>query len=101
MRFLRKLHKWLGLLLGVQLILWLMSGLAMSLLDRSLVSGGSSAVLEDSFALLPADARVAEPAAVLAAYDAGSVIGLELTTLLQRWVWRVVTHRGAWLHDAT
>ena len=39
MMFLKKLHKWIGLLVGVQVILWLSSGLVISLLDPSRVSG--------------------------------------------------------------
>lgn len=39
MRLLKKLHKWLGLLIGIQVVLWLLSGLVISLLDPVKVSG--------------------------------------------------------------
>lgn len=39
MMFLKKLHKWVGLLIGIQVVLWLGSGLVISLLDPSKVSG--------------------------------------------------------------
>jgi len=39
MVFLKKLHKWVGLLIGIQVLLWLLSGLVMSLLDPAKVSG--------------------------------------------------------------
>ena len=39
MRLLKKLHKWIGLLIGVQVLLWLLSGLMISLLDPEKVSG--------------------------------------------------------------
>lgn len=39
MRFLKKLHKWTGLLIGLQVMLWLLSGLVISLLDPAKVSG--------------------------------------------------------------
>ena len=39
MIFLKKLHKWVGLLIGIQVLLWLLSGLVMSLLDPAKVSG--------------------------------------------------------------
>ena len=39
MVFLKKLHKWVGLLIGIQVLLWLLSGLLMSLLDPAKVSG--------------------------------------------------------------
>lgn len=39
MRLLKKLHKWIGLLIGIQVLLWLLSGLIISLLDPDKVSG--------------------------------------------------------------
>lgn len=36
---LKKLHKWVGLLIGLQVLLWLLSGLAISLIDPLKVSG--------------------------------------------------------------
>jgi ferredoxin len=39
MRFLKKLHKWVGLLIGIQVLFWLVSGLAISLLDPVKASG--------------------------------------------------------------
>ncbi len=38
-RFLKKLHKWVGLLIGIQVLFWLISGLVISLLDPVKVSG--------------------------------------------------------------
>jgi len=37
--YLKKLHKWVGLLIGIQLLLWLTSGLMISLLNPEKVSG--------------------------------------------------------------
>ena len=39
MRFLKKLHKWIGLLIGLQVLLWVLSGLVISLLDPAKVNG--------------------------------------------------------------
>lgn len=39
MRLLKKLHRWVGLLIGLQVLLWLFSGLVISLLDPAKVSG--------------------------------------------------------------
>ena len=39
MTVLKKLHKWVGLLIGAQVLLWLFSGLVISLLDPAKVSG--------------------------------------------------------------
>ena len=40
MIFFRKLHKWLGLVIGAQLVVWLLSGTVISLIDQQKVSGG-------------------------------------------------------------
>ncbi|MGH3711781.1 MAG: hypothetical protein ACRDRQ_27630, partial [Pseudonocardiaceae bacterium] len=37
--WMRKIHKWIGLLIGIQFVLWLGSGLTMSLLDHDQVQG--------------------------------------------------------------
>ena len=42
MIFLRKLHKWLGLIIGAQMLVWLISGMLISLVDQRTVSGGST-----------------------------------------------------------
>ena len=39
--WMRKIHKWIGLLIGLQFVLWLASGLMMSLLDHDTVQGHS------------------------------------------------------------
>jgi len=39
-RFLKQLHKWVGLLIGIQILLWMVSGLAISLLDLYATSLG-------------------------------------------------------------
>lgn len=39
MLFFKKLHKWIGLLIGIQVFIWVLSGLMISLLDPAKVSG--------------------------------------------------------------
>ncbi len=39
MSFLKKLHKWVGLIIGLQVLLWLSSGLVISVLDPAKVNG--------------------------------------------------------------
>ena len=39
MKFLKKLHKWLSLLIGLQVLAWVLSGLVISLLDPEKVTG--------------------------------------------------------------
>lgn len=38
-RVLKRVHKWVGLLIGAQVFLWVLSGLVISLLDAEKVSG--------------------------------------------------------------
>ena len=42
MTTIRKFHKWLGLAIGLQVIIWVTSGMIISLLDQNLVSGSST-----------------------------------------------------------
>ena len=41
--FLRRVHKWIGLLIGLQFLLWALSGAMMAVLDMEEVSGGPKA----------------------------------------------------------
>lgn len=41
--WLRRIHKWVGLAIGVQFVLWTVSGAAMALLDMDQVAGGKPA----------------------------------------------------------
>jgi len=78
MQLLKKLHKWVGLLIGIQVLLWLLSGLVISLLDPIKVSGRqwtSPAVAEPQF-LGPT--ALLEPAEVPAEHLKGA-LGIELT----------------------
>lgn len=38
--WLRKIHKWVGLVIGIQVLLWALSGAGMALLDMETVAGG-------------------------------------------------------------
>lgn len=100
MRFMRKLHKWLGLMVGIQLGLWLLSGLVMSLLDEGVVSGAVTAAFEHDDELLPADATIMEPATLLQQHSIETAHEVELRRYLGRWVWRVQIESQASLYDA-
>lgn len=41
--WLRRIHKWVGLIIGVQFLLWAISGTAMALLNMEEVAGGERA----------------------------------------------------------
>ena len=43
--WLRKIHKWVGLVIGLQFLIWAISGTAMALLDMEEVAGGEMAAM--------------------------------------------------------
>ncbi len=92
----RTLHKWFGLVLGLQFLIWALSGAVMAILDHHKVSG--------EHALLPVAHLTSAPnprplAAVEAAVGA-PVITLELKPLFDRWVYQATTPHGVRLLDA-
>src|SRR3546814_11623581 len=42
--FFRRIHKWVGLILGLQFLLWALSGSVMALLDKDQVGGPGGAM---------------------------------------------------------
>jgi hypothetical protein len=91
----RRIHKWIGLLLGLQFLLWAISGTAMALLDMEAVAGGGAAA--------PAPAALAPSRAwpeVRRALGGTPVTTLEVRPLLNRHVLEVGTPAGVRLFDA-
>ena len=99
MRLLKKLHKWVGLLIGIQMAVWLLSGLVISLLDPAKVNGswwmqenaGETPGLGQAALLEPADL----PGGLLR--DASSI---DLTSRRGRAVYRIAHADGISLLDA-
>ena len=56
MLFLRKLHKWLGLVIGLQVVLWAASGVMFAWLDPDAVDAASSVRTVEPRSSLPDDA---------------------------------------------
>jgi hypothetical protein len=92
---LRVLHKWIGLVIGLQLLLWTLSGAAMALIDMNEVAGG--------------EIRVQPPARppagdvwpkVQAALSRDPVTALSLRPLLGGHVYEVRSAAGVRLFDA-
>ena len=92
----RKIHKWTGLILGIQFLLWTVSGLGMALLDHREVGGGASRP-EPAPAQLPANGGWERTAGSLAEQE---VTGLAVRPLLDRQVFEVATSKGVRLFDA-
>ncbi|HEY0682283.1 MAG TPA: PepSY domain-containing protein [Steroidobacter sp.] len=98
MGFLRKLHKWLGLIVGLQVVLWSISGLIFAWLDHHQVSAEHS-VREPERTVLPRAPALVEPANWLSTSGEGEILEIRLATLLDQWVWRVQTTIGVSLRS--
>ncbi len=96
-RFVRQLHRWLGLLIAAQLLLWVIGGLVMSVLRLEEVRGDDR-VAQRPAAALPADG-VLPPAQVIGAHDT-PVSGLALVMLDGRPAYRLKAGKESWLVDA-
>ena len=98
MIFFRKLHKWLGLLIGAQLIIWLLSGSLISFIDQQAVSGGITRQAPND-ALSSASTGVLFPATQLP-LSMNSVQSITLNSFLSKPVYRVVQNNATFLFDA-
>jgi uncharacterized iron-regulated membrane protein len=92
----RQIHKWVGLILGLQFLLWTVSGLGMALLDHEEVSGGP----RPPQAAAPPMPATAGWATALQSLGSQSLIGLSVRPLLDRQIFEVVTADGVRLFDA-
>jgi uncharacterized iron-regulated membrane protein len=92
---LRRLHKWIGLLIGLQLVLWTLSGAAMSFLDHHQVQGGETAAPSD-----PPLPLASAWNAIRATGTAESISAMTLRPLLGRHVYELATPAGVRLVDA-
>ncbi|SEA46470.1 NADH:ubiquinone reductase (Na(+)-transporting) subunit F [Microbulbifer marinus] len=99
MNFVKVAHKWLSLVIGLQLALWLASGLAFNLLDSSVVSGRHLAASPATAELSTADVTVGHDA-IARLYAPGSVVDIRLQPGLEHPVYRVQTQDGIELRDA-
>lgn len=88
MNFLRKLHKWLGLLIGVQVVLWTVSGLMFAWLDHHEVMAEHSAHPPKP-AVLGNERALVDPSAWLHEYAGREIYEIRLVSLLDGWLWRV------------
>jgi hypothetical protein len=96
MFLIRTLHKWFGLILGLQFLIWSLSGAVMALLDHHKVSG-EHAVLA---AAMPAAAPSPSPLTAVQAAVGAPILKLELKALFDRWVYQATTAEGVRLLDA-
>jgi hypothetical protein len=96
MFMIRWLHKWFGLVLGLQFLLWALSGATMALLDHHEVSG-EHAILPVAEIAPPTDPQ---PLAAVAERVGAPVLALQLKPLFDRYVYEATTPTGVRLIDA-
>lgn len=95
--WMRKIHKWIGLLIGLQLVLWMSSGFVMSLLDAEKVRGREFRAPAAAKRPWPADAMPVDRLLETARAPAHSV---STGWLLDRPVYRLVGEKTTQLIDA-
>ncbi len=96
--WIRKLHKWVGLIIALQFVMWTSSGLTMSLLDHERVEGKHH---QTSHAHEPPKwpSRTLAPAQILAAAKT-PVQMIEAIWVRERPVYRLTNKSAVWLVDA-
>jgi len=94
--WLRRIHKWVGLVIGLQFFLWAISGTAMALLSMDEVSGGEMA----EHATMPIPPGGAAWAQVQQSLAGQPIQSLTLRILGLRYVFEVKTAAGVGLFDA-
>jgi Na(+)-translocating NADH:ubiquinone oxidoreductase F subunit len=96
--WMRRLHKWVGLVLAIQFVLWMSSGVVMSLLDARKVQGREFRVKPKAPGEWPRNVLAAD--AVLAA-SPDKVMTVTSGWLLDRPVYRLQNDKRSWLVSAT
>jgi len=97
-KLLRIVHRWLSLIIGLQLLVWVGTGLLMSLIDQTQAGGGTTRASVDPPGLHLAAAPFIAPDQL----DMGdrTPLGLKLTSLAGRPVYQLKTDDGISLYDA-
>jgi Na+-transporting NADH:ubiquinone oxidoreductase subunit F len=96
--WMRRLHKWVGLILAIQFLLWMSSGAMMSLLDANKVQGREFRIKPPAPPEWPRGALAADT--VLAA-SVDSVMAITSGWILDRPVYRLQNDKRSWLVSAT
>jgi hypothetical protein len=98
-RLIRQVHRWLGLLIGLQLLFWVVGGVVMSALRMEEVRGDHLAA-HQAAPVISADAALLAPWELLQRHAAQRPIAIELTSWLDRPVYRLRGEAGTLLIDA-
>ena len=96
---LRKLHKWVALFVGIQLLLWTVSGATFAWLDHHQVQGEHLAADSPVRRLQPAE-PLAEPATWVDSLPTTRIRELSVVSLDGTWLYRIEHDRGVELRRA-
>ena len=96
MQLMRWTHKWVGLVLGLQFLLWAVSGAMMALLDHHKVSA-EDAILPAAQVEMPAQPL---PLGAIPAAVGGALLKLQLKPMGDRYVYEATTAQGVQIIDA-
>ncbi|WOX06902.1 NADH:ubiquinone reductase (Na(+)-transporting) subunit F [Microbulbifer pacificus] len=99
MNFIKMAHKWLSLVIGVQLALWLASGLAFALLDSNIVSG-RHLVERQQAVPIPGSEPLVSHGEIARHYSGSTIFDIRLQPGFDHPVYRVQTAEGVELRDA-
>ena len=99
-RTVRQLHRWLGLLIAIQILFWVMGGLVMSALRLEAVRSEHLTAKQEPVAL-DHQANLFPVTQMLENQQPATVTGVTLTTFLSQPVYRLETSAGPQLLDAT
>ncbi|AZG34033.1 PepSY domain-containing protein [Shewanella psychromarinicola] len=95
MFWIRKVHKWASVIVGIQLLLWLISGLYFNLMDHNKAQGLS--YRSDAHAVVAVEThRLVEPKMVLGAFKPS--VSLSLITLLDKPYYLLTHEKGLYKH---
>ena len=95
--WMRKIHRWIGLLIGLQLVLWMCSGLVMSLLDAERVKGREFRAASPGKPLWPANALSASD---VLAKTAAPVHSISTAWIFNQPIYRLAGEKGITMIDA-
>jgi Na(+)-translocating NADH:ubiquinone oxidoreductase F subunit len=101
MIWIRKLHKWIGLAVGIQVAIWMLSGLLMGLLDHDRVQGHHTQTEQREAPLSAWPHTLLEPGDVLDRMPRETAVhSLHLVSFLDRPVYRIASDDKILLFDS-
>ena len=95
----RALHKWLSIIIGIQILIWVASGLIISLLDHQIASGRASK--QSPQPIMPVGAVTnLVPIDSLKLNSSKPIIRISLERAASNLIYRIVAHDGTQTFDA-